>query len=41
MTDFRLDEEDMAAIASMDAGEAGRLGPRPEELGPVPLPSAA
>ena len=34
---FALDKDDMAAIAAMDAPD-GRIGPVPEELGPVPLP---
>lgn len=36
--DFALDAGDMAEIATLDRGEAGRIGPRPMELGPVALP---
>ncbi|RRJ95384.1 aldo/keto reductase [Opitutaceae bacterium TAV4] len=30
--DFTLDAEDMAAIASLDAGEAGRIGSHPDKM---------
>jgi len=35
--DFSLDRDDMARIAEMNDPD-GRIGPVPEELGPVPLP---
>ena len=37
--DFALDEDDLRAIASMDDPD-GRIGPRPDTLGVVPLPKA-
>ena len=39
--DFALDADDHAAIAALDAGDAGRIGPKPWELGPVALPASA
>ena len=38
--DFVLDSADMAAIASLDAGPGGRIGPKPWELGAVDLPGS-
>ena len=39
--DFTLNDDDMAAIAGLDQGAEGRIGPKPWELGAVDLPKSA
>ncbi|MXU64387.1 aldo/keto reductase [Oceanomicrobium pacificus] len=36
---FELDADDMDRIATLDKGAEGRIGPHPQELGPVALPT--
>lgn len=39
--DFVLDADDMLEIAKLDEGARGRIGPKPNDLGPVALPKSA